>query len=311
MCTALVENETLIRDRHRQERKQLQAQVMGLKRSAAAGGKKAQKAAQAEIRQLELAMAQRHEQELKLCSAAQAAPEQGGLPSEGPAKPEDASMGTELDPAALLAAAMEDATLSSETPAPQQAAQRRHKPNRQKARLARREQERAALREQAAREAKEQPDLRAAEIEAIAAMARALRLQEHQINADGHCLYSAFADQLHVRKQKEYTYLQLRKLAADYIRAHADEFTPFIAAEGSDVDSYTATLESSAEWGGELEILALARALQLNIKVLQQNSPDYKVQGSEKHADPDIFLSYYRHLYGLGAHYNSLRAAAE
>lgn len=138
------------------------------------------------------------------------------------------------------------------------------------------------------------------------------------------------------------TALQLRAMAADYMRQHRDDFAPFIEEndEGATVDfeDYCVEIESTAAWGGQLELGALARALQKHIKVYAVGMPVVEVchraagccactlltnglgpwhfsclqMGDQFARDgvPPIQLSYHRHAYGLGEHYNSLVAAS-
>jgi len=79
------------------------------------------------------------------------------------------------------------------------ASQSSKKPNRQKARLARRAAEQARLAEEAEAEAADMPDLGAREKEIMADTFKKHALHEKEIRADGHCLYSAVADQLRTK----------------------------------------------------------------------------------------------------------------
>jgi len=77
------------------------------------------------------------------------------------------------------------------------------------------------------------------------------------------------------------------------------------------LDTYAAKIRDTAEWGGQLELSALANAYGVEIKVVQDGRTevvrpleDGEGEGEELKT---LWLAYYRHGYGLGEHYNSLR----
>lgn len=152
-----------------------------------------------------------------------------------------------------------------------------------------------------------------------------LRLTINEIKPDGHCLYRAVEDQLslHPNKNQLYTYLELRKFAAAYMREHAVDFLPFFLADGKiEMDSndlpfeifhkYCEEVESTAAWGGQLELGALTHCLKKHIIIFSGSFPDvemgkeYKTESGSIVSNPSIMLSYHKHAYGLGEHYNSV-----
>ncbi|RDB21035.1 OTU domain-containing protein 6B [Hypsizygus marmoreus] len=158
-----------------------------------------------------------------------------------------------------------------------------------------------------------------------------LSLQLHEINPDGHCLFSAIADQLAllgILPPSQASYSATRQAASHYIFSHPDDFLPFLpplAGEESGTVShaglmtpdgferYCATIRDTAEWGGEPEILALSRAYNVPIHVVQGGSPSIVIHDPRQPpidtADEKrvVRISYHRRMYGLGEHYNSLR----
>ncbi|KAH8701895.1 OTU-like cysteine protease [Talaromyces proteolyticus] len=207
------------------------------------------------------------------------------------------------------------------------------KPNRQKARLARREAERVAQAEIAAEEAAKQTDHRGNEKEVMDAAFSRIGLKEIEITPDGHCLYSAIACQLNdlglglkpdpsrivlqpatvsridtVASPRHDGYRAVRAVTADYIKEHQDDFVPFMEEP---LDEYVKKIRLTAEWGGQLELQAIARAYGVEINVLQGDGRIEKIEGAGDDADLEqqkrqIWLAYYRHTYGLGEHYNAL-----
>ncbi|PWN29864.1 cysteine proteinase [Jaminaea rosea] len=153
-----------------------------------------------------------------------------------------------------------------------------------------------------------------------------LNVDLHEITPDGHCLYSAVADQLRLAGLGGYDYQGTRKVTAEYMRRHRDDFLPFI----SDIDEsmagiknegagnaskdgameehylrYCDAIESTGVWGGQPEILAMSRAFKSQIWVVQAGQPIVKVGEGEEKGGP-LMISYHRRMYGLGEHYNSL-----
>lgn len=224
------------------------------------------------------------------------------------------------------------------SPSSQQAepsAHRGKKPNRHKARLARRAAEQAAQSELAAEEAAKQTDHRGNEREVMNEVFKRLNLKEVEINPDGHCLYSAVAHHLDesglglrpeparillqpttqsrietVTAPRHDGYRAVRAVTADFITAHKDDFEPFMEEP---LDEYTRKIKLTAEWGGQLELQAIARAYGVNINVIQGDGRIEKIEpGDVDGLDEDerakrvIWLAYYRHSYGLGEHYNAL-----
>ncbi|WEW60430.1 OTU protein [Emydomyces testavorans] len=208
------------------------------------------------------------------------------------------------------------------------------KPNRQKARLARRAAEREAEAELAASEAANQIDHRSNEQEAMRAVFTRLGLRERDIAPDGHCLYSAVATQLaevgvgwgpiqgengddvgeEEEEQKSTTdagYKAVRAATGRYVLANADDFAPFIEEP---LGEYARKIMFTAEWGGQLELQAMARMYGVEINVIQGDGRIEKFEpGDENNTGEErkkIWLAYYRHSYGLGEHYNALTKIA-
>lgn len=143
-----------------------------------------------------------------------------------------------------------------------------------------------------------------------------------QINPDGHCLFSAIADQLNllgILPDDAANYITVRRVAADYLHAHPDDFIPFLpSATGEDgsgantgglmspgeFGSYCMTIRDTGVWGGEPEIMALTRAYRIPIHVIQGATPPI-VEHNPPDAAPSsaslvIRISYHRRMYGLG-----------
>ena len=189
------------------------------------------------------------------------------------------------------------------------------KPNRQKARLARRAAEQEELAKQAAEEAKYLPDLKQQERNRMLEHVKQRGLQEKEIRADGHCLYSAIADQLeqlHIplgaapADKPATSYIVVRAAAANYIEHHQDDFVPFLEEP---LPEYLRKIRDTGEWGGQLELMALAKSYATDINVLQDFGRVEKIESGGEKSEKEMWLGYYKHGFGLGEHYNSLRTA--
>ncbi|KAJ3998204.1 hypothetical protein F5050DRAFT_1887204 [Lentinula boryana] len=158
-----------------------------------------------------------------------------------------------------------------------------------------------------------------------------LNVQVHEINPDGHCLYSAIADQLallSIIPPVQANYATTRLAACNYIYSHPDDFIPFLpSTSGEDgpgalnagiispkeFEYYCQAIRDTSEWGGEPEILALSRAFNVPIHVIQSGQPPVVIHnptGTPNDGDirdkKAVRISYHRRMYGLGEHYNSL-----
>jgi OTU domain-containing protein 6 len=103
------------------------------------------------------------------------------------------------------------------------------------------------------------------------------------------------------------------RLCADTLQRHQDDFAPF--CEYSDAvtsfDQYIDRVRNSADWGGHLELRALSIALERPMLIYQAQSAEPLLIESSLNADKPIRLSYHRHYYALGEHYNRVVAQTD
>ncbi|AMD22934.1 HHR165Wp [Eremothecium sinecaudum] len=300
--------------RHRKERKDLQNQITSLKKQAS---KKTRKQVNLKCEELTKDLEQRHLSELKSFRV------EHGLEDKEESDNED------ISPEQLLEELSLKQTID-ETPKPP-AEERETVPkrsNRQKARLAKRDAEIARIKEEARAEAALQPDLKRMEQDTLNKICQMNGLVQYDIRPDGHCLFASILDQLRVRhgyeSPKPYVFpatyrgpqsLQemnvpsLRQISCSYVREHRDDFIPYLFDEETmsikDLDEYTEKMETTAQWGGEIEILALSKVFQCCISVMMSGRSVHKVNEDEI-TNPELKLVYYKHSYSLGEHYNSL-----
>lgn len=287
--------------RHRKEVSQLQNKETELKKAAAKGSKAEQKAkkkqVEEEISRLSAKLKEKHAEELASLGYS-------------------SSNGNEKSNLDSLVKAIAGVTVTSQhdQAKPSKGAKRREKRAQQE-----------AAREQRIQE--EQSNIvsdRMVEDEKLEKKLGPLGLTVNDIKPDGHCLYRAVEDQLaHLSGgASSYNYQQLREMVAAYMRDHSSDFLPFYLSEnmiGEDsaqsqverFENYCKEVESTAAWGGELELRALTHCLRKHIMVYSGSFPDVEMgkeysSGGSDSSSSSIILSYHRHAFGLGEHYNSV-----
>ncbi|CAJ0957260.1 unnamed protein product, partial [Mesorhabditis belari] len=284
--------------KHRKEKKDLQAKIQASKKNAKGGNKKQQKEANEAAEAMEKEMKERHDreitelklQEVKVGGTAEAS----NAAKKGESEHEDD----------------EESKFYREPTKKSKAMLRREKKEEDNRRAA------AAAKED---EKNAKFGQRAKEWEVINRQLIERGLETVDIPSDGDCLFNAIADQLRQNGNGGVTGKELRRKAANFMRAHPDDFMHFIDTseiEGDDIDheafkKYCKRIEGDSElWGGELEINALSRALENKIQVIQ---PDGRLLefGTDYSKKAHFVLTYHQHAFALGCHYNSTRKATQ
>lgn len=312
--------------KHRKEQKDLQGRITQKKKSAT---KKTRKGVNDECEQLQRDLTDKHQSEIAQLNGESTEP----VDALEDLSLEDGSPADESNENKSTTAPEKNADI--EAPSESDNSGRTKKPNRAKARLARRAAEQAAMSEAAAEEAKNQTNYRGNEQGVMDEAFKKLGLKEVEVTPDGHCLYSAVAKQLDdsglglrpdpsrivlqptsqsridtVTSPQHDGYRAVRAVTADYIVEHKDDFEAFMEEP---LDVYTRKVKLTAEWGGQLELQAIARAYGVNINIVQSDGRQEKIEcgdmdgfDEEEQRKRVIWLAYYRHTYGLGEHYNAL-----
>lgn len=306
--------------RHRKEQRDLVSQVTQKKKQAS---KKTRKGVNEECERLERELKERQERELRALNGEDVDEDiDVGVLDEPPSEDEDRGLQEGVSNLSLDASTSRARTTNGDQPDVSTGG-RKKKPNRAKERLARRAAEQAAVIAEAEREAANAPNPREVERERMAGQLERHKLALHEIRADGHCLYAAVSDQLKSRElglepkirvtvaeeEKDDTsgYKKVRYAAADWIQSHGDDFVGFME---DPLPEHVRKIKETGEWGGHLELLALARTYGMRICVLHSDGRVDKIQPEEEGQElQEIWLGYYKHSHGLGEHYNSLRRA--
>jgi len=287
--------------KHRKEKRDLQGRITQKKKNAT---KKTRKGVNDECEGLERELAEKQEAEIAALD--------GESPDQIESGVDGLTFGEPVDGSDHEETTEVNGTKAEDSDAQSFADQSRaKKPNRQKARLARRAAEQEAQAAAAALEAESLPDLRKQEVAAMIKQMESRGLTETMIRPDGHCLFSACAhsmspEQVTKSGPKKTPHENVRFAAAEFMTTHPDDFEAFMEEP---LESYVKKIRDTAEWGGQLELQAIARSYHIDINVLQADGRVEKVSSGSKKAgeSDDIWLAYYRHSFGLGEHYNALK----
>ncbi|KAH8404510.1 hypothetical protein KR222_009386 [Zaprionus bogoriensis] len=286
-----------VASRHRRERKELQAKLQAMKKNAPKNNKNKRKEFLEEMTRLEGELEQRHKTELQQASAV--ASEQG--PAEEPAeKPAAAAAGAAAD----SDADDDDAGQASQQQRVSKAQKRRNKKERE---AREREQEIRAELQNAAN----QPSPKQIELQQITAKLSARHLALHSIASDGDCLYHAVRHQLQLHTLPGHSVQELRAETSNYVRAHKEALICYMThPETGDLlndeqfEAYCQDIAKTHAWGGHIELKALSSLLRVPIEVIQAEGAS-TLLGQEEFGGAPLVICYHRHIYQLGAHYNS------
>lgn len=150
------------------------------------------------------------------------------------------------------------------------------------------------------------------ELQQMKSALRRQDLQIFEINSDGNCLYNAVNHQLG-KMGVTSSYETLRREVAQYMIDNKDDFLPFLTKDNGDAfteedfEKYCRDTARTTTWGGHLEVRALSQTLKQPIKIIQSEGPPISVgEDFEVKGEASIVLCYLRHVYSLGEHYNSV-----
>ncbi|RLN06612.1 hypothetical protein BBJ28_00002811 [Nothophytophthora sp. Chile5] len=282
------------KQRHKLEMRTLQNDVKAFQKKAKKD-RMSKKDVEAQIQAMESEAKQRHEEEL--------------LAFETEEEPLEATIVASEQPADV-AASVEPAVLTKVVKA-------------QRKREAKKKQERER-RERIEEANKHTVSERQIEADMIQAQLARHGLTIKDIPSDGHCMYHAVADQMAQRglstgnSDGKAAFQYLRELTSDYMLAHPDDFLPFVALEEAATDpqeafeTYCNRVANTADWGGQLELRALACALQRPIEVYSAEGDALVMGGEFANGDDEssskpLQLTYHLHYYTLGEHFNSVK----
>lgn len=269
--------------RHKKERKELQAKIQALKKTAGKGDKKKKKEVLEEIARLESDLDKRHAEEL--------------------VKAETTTVN--------------GVNHSDEEDANQNQVDTDDKTNRisraQKRREKKAKEEKVRQAEILAQEEINKTGPRVIELNTIKKILAKRNLILHPIASDGNCLYNAIRNQLQITGRFADDVQTMREKTANYIKQNKDSLIFYMTNPNTgdcltdaEFEKYCSDLKNTAAWGGEIETSALSQILQVPIEVIQATGPP-TIQGNDKFNGPNLVITYHRNMYSLGEHYNGTR----
>lgn len=275
--------------KHKSEKKILQGKITGLKKQI---NKKNKKQIQHDIQQLEADL--EYQQSQELADFEQSTTDR---PSESllennhqPEKINDISDTTEIDEK------LSDLSIEP-----------KKKRNRQKERLAKRNAKIQQIKDDALDESKDMVDYRSIEINTMNELLKLNNLKVFEVNADGNCLFNSIKDQLALKLDINLSIEELREKASTFILANPDDFIPFLMEKDEimDIEDYCNKLTTTTMWGSDIEILAFSKIFDCPIEVYLVGAN--KLMFNEEGNELVLKIAFYKHSFGLGEHYNSLR----
>lgn len=275
--------------RHKKERKELQAKIQALKKTAGKGDKKKKKEVLEEIARLESDLDKKHADEL-----AQAENTEKTTTNEENLNNEQDDNQNDVD---------SDAGQDKNVRVSRAQKRREKKAIEEKQRQA----------EILAQDEINKTGPRVIELNTIKKILAKRDLLLHPIASDGNCLYNAIRNQLKITERFVDDVQTLRNKTADYILQNKDSLIFYMTNPDSgdclndaEFEKYCSDLRNTAAWGGQIEISALSQILQVPIEVIQATGPS-TIQGDEKFNGPNLVITYHRNMYSLGEHYNGTR----
>lgn len=155
------------------------------------------------------------------------------------------------------------------------------------------------------------------EQEKLNKLLKSKNLEIREVDADGDCLFKAIEHQLSLLNNQQkniFTFDKLRARTSDYMLENPDEFIPFLLNDSgnlmteSEFKNYCHRVANTKQWGGNIELSALAKIIKRPIHIYQADSsqPIIIETCDQEISDRPVLLSFHKHLYCLGEHYNSL-----
>mmetsp|Transcript_30168 Transcript_30168/g.54731 ORF Transcript_30168/g.54731 Transcript_30168/m.54731 type:complete len:268 (-) Transcript_30168:83-886(-) len=136
-----------------------------------------------------------------------------------------------------------------------------------------------------------------------------------EVEADGACLFRAFADQLSADQAEAPA--QMRERCVDFMEAHREDFEPFLDEE---FEAYCRKMRQNSTWGGQIEVRALAKLTGVNAVIYQPSEASGKPDNLLVTAVPMLVsedtdarcvqLSFHPN-HHAGQHYNSVRCSSD
>ncbi|KAJ3364840.1 hypothetical protein GGF32_001017 [Allomyces javanicus] len=140
-----------------------------------------------------------------------------------------------------------------------------------------------------------------ADTKALKPQLASLGLNLVEITGDGNCLFRAVAHQL---TGAESLHRDLRRACVEFMRAHEPDFAPFVE-DDEPFDRHLVRMAKDSVYGGNMEVVALARALNLTVVIHQVGHPPWVVAPTPDDATVDTPPRTVNVVYHSWEHYSS------
>ncbi|XP_050418376.1 deubiquitinase OTUD6B [Patella vulgata] len=284
--------EESLHEKHRNEKKDMLAEIQKIRHSVPKNDKKKKKDAQEQIAKLENELKDRHQTEL-------AESKGSGTVQELTGKMGNLDVGN-----------------SGETKESAEVAKRRKqmaKNQKRRDKKSEKNKERDAMLKQ--QELDNLSGKRHLETQKIKQLLAARNLKIREIASDGNCLYNAVSHQM---KNEKVTNESLRRQTSEHMKGNVDEFLPFLTKLDTgdcytpeEYEYYCDAIANTSTWGGHLEIQAISKILKCRIEIIQAEGAPIILGEEYNNSNGPIVLAYHRHAFGLGEHYNSVEPKSE
>lgn len=268
---------------HRKQKQELQDKIQALKKTASKGDKKKKKEINAEIAKLEGDLNEKQSAELMdlVLNAVTLKDEDEIVPTE--------------DKEEIVDTADREGRVSKA----------------QKRRDKKAEKQKQRLDEIEAQELDNLAGTRHREQERIKELLESRGLVLAEIPSDGDCMFAGLVHQLSQYGETS-SVSGLRRQCAEEILRNKETYWPFLShprtgemLTDGEFQEYCSAMSSTPVWGGQVELRALSSVLQRPLEVVQAEGQESVVVGEEE-SKRRLTLTYHRHMYGLGEHYNSV-----
>lgn len=271
----------------RKEKKDLQSKIQALKKTASKGDKKKKKELNDEIAKLETELVEKHKLELLEFETSTISIEKSDSTKDSDNQNCDENE--------------QDNNSDEKENRVSKAQKRRDKKN---------EKEKQRLEDIDKQEEENKNGIRHLEQEKIKSLLEGRNLKLAEIPSDGDCMFAGLVHQL-VQLNLNSTVTDLRRNTADELMKNKADYSPFLSNPSTgdmlsdpEYQAYCSKMASTPAWGGQVELQAMATVLERPIEVVQAEGPPVVV--GEQFSRKPLILTYHRHAYGLGEHYNSV-----
>jgi len=273
----------------RKEKKDLQAKIQALKKTASKGDKKKKKEINDEIIKLEYDLTEKHKIELLEVETSTISIKEAEPNGDDPISDADDNENNSNE---------KDNRVSKA----------------QKRRDKKAEKDKQRLLDIEKQEEENKNGVRNLEQEKIKSLLEKRSLKLAEISSDGDCMFAGLVHQL-AQLGLNSAVTDLRKSTANELLENKSDYSPFLSNPSTgemlsdpEFQTYCTKMASTPAWGGQVELQAMATVLKRPIEVVQAEGPPMVV--GEQYKQKPLVLTYHRHAYGLGEHYNSVQSSA-